>query len=253
MIHWKYLKGLNQNNGENIFTYIDFSNSEADETDYTYNPQIFYSNENSREELTSLGYIITSDAISQTINKPFTFNESVSFNDEIRVENATISYNYNGLNINSDIIRCGRTDNYIEINSQDKGLTIPDDWSVQGAKELTINGQIQGTYFNATSDIRAKDNLKPFNFNAIDIVNNIPLYSFRYKDTGTLSIGVIAQDIQKVDINGFKLVGNEAATGKDMDYMMIHESKLVYILWKAIQEQQIEINNLKEEIESLKK
>ena len=79
------------------------------------------------------------------------------------------------------------------------------------------------------------------------------LYSFKYKETDTPSIGIIAQDVQDVNINGFKLVDNEEATGKDLDYMTIHESKLAYILWKAVQEQQKLIEDLQKEIKELKK
>ena len=52
---------------------------------------------------------------------------------------------------------------------------------------------------------------------------------------------------------GFKLVDNENATGQDFDYMTIHESKLAYILWKAVQEQQKIIEDLQKEIKELKK
>ena len=47
---------------------------------------------------------------------------------------------------------------------------------------------------------------------------------------------------------GFKLVDNENATGQDFDYMTIHESKLTYILWKAVQELSKEIEDLKKKI-----
>lgn len=110
------------------------------------------------------------------------------------------------------------------------------------------NGYVNASYFNATSDRRAKDNLKILNFKALDLINHTNLYSFTYKDTNTPSIGIIAQDVQNVNIEGFKLVDNENATGEDMDYMSIHESKLVYILWQAIKEQQKEIEELKKRL-----
>ena len=54
--------------------------------------------------------------------------------------------------------------------------------------------------------------------------------------------------MQDVNIKGFKLVDNENATGQDFDYMTIHESKLTYILWKAVQELSKEIEDLKKKI-----
>ncbi len=117
----------------------------------------------------------------------------------------------------------------------------------------TCTSYSQAQYFNATSDRRAKTNIQPLLIDALELVKKIQLYSFKYKETDTPSIGIIAQDVQDVNINGFKLVDNEEATGKDLDYMTIHESKLTYILWKAVQEQQKEIEELRKQLNELKK
>ena len=45
-----------------------------------------------------------------------------------------------------------------------------------------------------------------------------------------------------------QLVSNEKAAGENNDYMSIKDNKLIFILWKAIQEQQEEINKLKEQL-----
>lgn len=121
------------------------------------------------------------------------------------------------------------------------------------SKDVEVSNQCEAKYFNATSDRRAKTDIQPLLIDALELVRKTNLYSFRYKETDTPSIGIIAQDVQNVEINGFKLVDNEEATGKDLDYMTIHESKLTYILWKAVQEQQKEIEELKKEIAELKK
>jgi hypothetical protein len=47
-------------------------------------------------------------------------------------------------------------------------------------------------------------------------------------------------------------VDNPTASGENKDYMSVKEGKMVYILWKAIQEQQTIIDNLKQEIHNLK-
>ena len=113
---------------------------------------------------------------------------------------------------------------------------------------LVVNGKCQAIYFNATSDQRAKTDLKPLSINALDLIKRVQLYSFKYKDSDLPSIGILAQDVKDVNIEGFDLVDNKEASGVDMDYMSIHESKLIYILWKAIQEQQKEIEKLKAQI-----
>ena len=86
------------------------------------------------------------------------------------------------------------------------------------------------------------------------MVLQTPIYEFTYKDSQEPSIGVIAQEVQELDnmFNNFSLVDNPTASGENKDYMSVKEGKMVYILWKAIQEQQTIIDNLKQEIHNLK-
>ena len=113
------------------------------------------------------------------------------------------------------------------------------------ANSLYIEGSCNALYFNATSDIRAKTKVQHASFKALNIVKSLPVYTFNYKETGSPSIGLIAQDAAKISFGSdFSLVNNEAASGENGDYMTIKESKLIYILWKAIQEQQEQINYL---------
>lgn len=116
---------------------------------------------------------------------------------------------------------------------------------------ITSTAAITGLYFNATSDKRAKENLTPLSLNALDIIKKVQIYTFNYKDSGKLSLGLLAQDLKDLDINGFNLIDNLAATGENGDYMQVKESKLIYILWKAIQEQQQQINLLRDLVVSL--
>lgn len=110
---------------------------------------------------------------------------------------------------------------------------------------LYIQNSCNALYFNATSDIRAKTNLQHASFKALNIVKSLPIYTFNYRETGSPAIGLIAQDAAKISFGSdFSLVDNETASGENGDYMTIKESKLIYILWKAIQEQQEQINDL---------
>ena len=110
---------------------------------------------------------------------------------------------------------------------------------------LYIQNSCNALYFNATSDVRAKTNLQHASFKALNIVKSLPVYTFNYKETGSPAIGLIAQDAAKISFGSdFSLVNNETASGENGDYMTIKESKLIYILWKAIQEQQEQINDL---------
>lgn len=114
---------------------------------------------------------------------------------------------------------------------------------------LTATNQIEASYFNSTSDIRAKKDIAKIDFSALNLISSVPVYSYKYKNdiTNTLTIGVMAQDLLPYQ-EQLQLVSNEKATGENNDYMSIKDNKLIFILWKAIQEQQEEINKLKEQL-----
>lgn len=117
---------------------------------------------------------------------------------------------------------------------------------------IKASSYIEGLYFNATSDIRAKTNVKKSTFSALDIVKTLPIYNFKYKSNDSESIGIIAQQALNTPAGDFNLVVNPQASGENGDYMSVKESKLVYIAWKAIQEQQEIIDKQSKEIEELK-
>lgn len=112
--------------------------------------------------------------------------------------------------------------------------------------------QVEGLYFNATSDIRAKKNVHQSTFSALDVIKQLPIYNFNYNTNDSASIGIIAQEAEDIDLDGFDIVNNKEASGEDGDYMTVKESKLVYVAWKAIQEQQEIIDKQSKEIEDLK-
>lgn len=127
------------------------------------------------------------------------------------------------------------------------------DLYVQGA--ISSGAKVEAPYFNATSDERAKYEIEPANFDATSIVNNLPIYTFHYKDSDAPSVGVIAQEAKKLDgrIKDFSLVDNPNASGENGDYMTIKESKLVYILWKANQELSARVSELEAQLAQIKK
>lgn len=124
---------------------------------------------------------------------------------------------------------------------------------VCGINQTIIDStKVEAPYFNATSDRRAKEDILPFNGKALDIINQIQTFTYKYKDTKQVSYGVMAQDLLDIKINDFSFVENAAATGENGDYMSVRESKLVYLLLEGIKELQIEVNNLRKEVEELK-
>ena len=141
---------------------------------------------------------------------------------------------------------------YFVLNAS--GITVKSNATFE--KTITCKDQITAVSFNATSDKRAKTNIKRLDQEkALDIVNKLPVYSFNYKKDNIPSIGVLAQEAAVYDgaIPNFSLVNNEQATGENGDYQTVKESKLVYILWAAIQEQSRQINQLKSQLKELQK
>jgi hypothetical protein len=106
-----------------------------------------------------------------------------------------------------------------------------------GTQVGTIYQNGSSTAYNTSSDYRLKEDLKEFN--GIDLINKIKTYDFKWKSDNSRSYGVVAHELQEV-INYAVFGQKDSLTMQGVDY-----SKLVPILIKAIQEQQVQIDKLK--------
>lgn len=249
-----------------------------------------YSDRTEIEKTTYLGKFIVSDAENQYINSNFSFLKQINCNDTVNFFSTRQNNNtwvkfidttsnspvnkfciYNALKDSTQYTvfqtmqRAGR----MAIEESGKGyiLDIGED-GIRSNRTLTMSDsnkivcginqtiidrtKVEAPYFNATSDRRAKEDILPFNGKALDIINQIQTFTYKYKDTKQVSYGVMAQDLLDIKINDFSFVENAAATGENGDYMSVRESKLVYLLLEGIKELQIEVNNLRKEVEELK-
>lgn len=217
---------------------------------YLLNPEQFSDANNWSAEgstVKTLGDIITTAGPAQTIHKSLTIDvdnkltvHKIDF-DAVKFEANT------GLKVYKD-------DNLTYFLLNASGISVKAAATFE--KTIICSDQITAVSFNATSDKRAKTNIKRLDQEkALDIVNKLPVYSFNYKKDNTPSIGVLAQEAAVYDgaIPNFSLVNNEQATGENGDYQTVKESKLVYILWAAIQEQSRQINQLKSQLKELQK
>jgi hypothetical protein len=102
---------------------------------------------------------------------------------------------------------------------------------------LHVVGNVLANAFNTISDVRLKNDFK--DFSGLDIIDNIKVYDFVWKNNKTRSYGVKAHELQEVLPH--------AVTGKKDDEKMqqVDYTKIVPILLKSIKE-------LKQEIELLK-
>lgn len=119
-------------------------------------------------------------------------------------------------------------------------------------KAIYSKSSCTAEYFNATSDKRAKENIRPANYSALDLIKKLPVYIYNYKNSDETVTGILAQDLLEVQPEELDLVSNINATGENNDYMSIKNDKLMFVLMKAIQEQQEEIEQLKSEIANIK-
>lgn len=268
-IFYEHIKGCNPNNS--FTSWIEWSKEAespaASILDAKYLPNIYVGKEG---KTNNLGKIITSDATGQSISKPFTFRRSIFFEydqDNI-IELSTSSqgeleiYNANQFIVNATNLIKFQTTSFetqvINATTSVKTPIINATTSLEApvanittkltAKEIEASGKCQAQYFNATSDARAKSNITPAHFSALDVVNQLPIYKFQYLNTQEPVIGLIAQEAADYNLDGFNMVDNLTASGEDGDYMQIKESKLVYVLWKAVHELSVEVESLKAQL-----
>lgn len=107
----------------------------------------------------------------------------------------------------------------------------------------TTSGSVSAQYFYYISDLRLKTNIQPIE-NALSRLLTLEGISYQTKYENNRSLGLIAQDVEKV----FPEVVN---TDKETGLKWIDYGKLVPALIEAIKEQQKEIESLKIQLELL--
>ena len=99
----------------------------------------------------------------------------------------------------------------------------------------------------ANSDRTLKKDIKDITYNSIDILNNIKIREFKWKDDDSHNnIGVIAQELQEAIPN--ELAAEFINKDTNTNILSVNDSKLVYILIDVVQKQQKEIEELKNKI-----
>jgi hypothetical protein len=116
-----------------------------------------------------------------------------------------------------------------------------------GGSLMVADGNVYAN--NISSDRRIKDNIKDSEVRALDIVKKIQHRQFYKKtDDKHYNIGYIAQELEEIDPN-FVLISPKTARNDEMYY--VNELPIIATLSKAIQEQQEEMESMKETINSL--
>ena len=271
-LNWQHIKGIY--GSDPLYTFIEFSktayNANSKNT-FDYAPTIWYGVNNSTDK--ELGHIITEKATGQVIQNILTLNDFLICNKGIKNHNSIEYINDSDNNFKISFSSADKSD-YITLKaSENKNLNleipIEGKFTIKANTILSDNSRLEvGTntiskttitkdyveapYFNATSDMRAKENITPFNGDAIKIITSLPTYTFNYKNSDTISYGILAQDLVNTKINDFSFIENVNASGENNDYMKVKETKLIYLLIEGMKAQQKEIDDLKAQLEELK-
>jgi hypothetical protein len=108
--------------------------------------------------------------------------------------------------------------------------------------KLTFNpstGQLTAVEFNSTSDKNLKDNIESIS-NSINILEKINPVKFTWKDTGKISYGVIAQELEQIlpelvkNDNDYKSVSYIPIIAFLIDVVKTHEKELKELRTKFI-------------------
>ena len=271
-LNWQHIKGIY--GSDPLYTFIEFSKTVYDansKNTFDYAPTIWYGVNNSTDK--ELGHIITEKATGQVIQNILTLNDFLICNKGIKNHNSIEYINDSDNNFKISFSSADKSD-YITLKaSENKNLNleipIEGKFTIKANTILSDNSRLEvGTntiskttitkdyveapYFNATSDMRAKENITPFNGDAIKIITSLPTYTFNYKNSDTISYGILAQDLVNTKINDFSFIENVNASGENNDYMKVKETKLIYLLIEGMKAQQKEIDDLKAQLEELK-
>lgn len=265
MVFYDYIKGVSAESG-NPITKIIFQKKSGEGKNDAY--PLITADGNDK----NLGQILTTEGSDQTINKNLIFKHDNNIThyisiDEIKLTTLTAKSDDNTINIPKIL---SNTAGITLTTGKNKTLALGSDGNVNASGSITTegnikaknvylnnatandgevgviktsgNGFIQAPYFVATSDRRAKENivsLPPL----LNYVRSIPVYSFNFRDNPSEpSIGIMAQDVESRFVGPFNLVQQPADPSS---YKAIRESKLVYILWKAVQDLADEVDSLK--------
>ena len=171
-------------------------------------------------------------------------NASGTADDDIRIN----SFGAVFINLDSNNNDTSDTHNSFFIGRHGAGAgTIDQLLRVHGASgDLTTEGNV--TAFGSTSDIRLKENIEVIP-NALEKVQKLRGITFNYKNDGSRSTGLIAQELEEVLP---EVVYTATELDGENEHLAVRYGNTVGLLVEAIKEQQQQIETLKQTIEEMK-
>jgi uncharacterized repeat protein (TIGR02543 family) len=97
----------------------------------------------------------------------------------------------------------------------------------------------------ASSDVLLKDNIEESKFNALEVIDRIPIRQFDWKDSGKhWDVGMVAQEVEKIDENFIEYPRTYGENGQMEAPATINSFYLVGYLTKAVQELHAKVKEL---------
>lgn len=112
--------------------------------------------------------------------------------------------------------------------------------SIDHNGNLSIKGDLTPNAVFASSDIKLKENLRPVE-NALGALDQIRGYRYTMKDTRKESIGVVAQDVQRVYP---ELVKTVPGMTEQKEHLTVNYNGLVAVLWEAVRQLSARVEEL---------
>lgn len=241
---YKYIKGY-MSDGTTA-QYIFFNQAKKDKPETSIKDNRPYFSDTSNADIKH--YFVSEDG-TNTFSGANTFSGTTTFTNKVTFEGSTeftadnIPDFQKGIKV-SDSIQAWTSPFSIKNSSGISLLSFTNDRATF-KDELASDVSVTAPFFNASSDRRLKTNINAVEDSVLPLIVSTPVYTFNYKKHPTIPvIGIMAQDILNKNINDFNLV-KESSGG----YYEIKESKMIYILWKAVQEQQKQIEALQARLE----
>ena len=117
--------------------------------------------------------------------------------------------------------------------------------------KLDVGGSVQATSYNATSDLRLKENITPLT-NSLTKINKLYGANFTWKndEKNIMNAGLIAQDVEKVIPEVVNTAEHENEEGFQQKSVNYHG--LIPYLIESVKTLSTEKDNMQKEIDSLK-
>jgi len=170
---------------------------------------------------------------------------AVTYGEKFKVANSGASANtalfyFNGTDNRASIV--SRHDGSSGITNREHIIFLNS--SGTGVGNIAVNGTL--TSFNTTSDYRLKEDLQEFN--GLEKVQSIKIYNYQWKGSETRMDGVLAHEL--AEVLPYAVYGEKDEVDENGNDKMqaVDYSKIVPVLIKAIQEQQEQIDSLKNQI-----